>query len=339
MSELIHLLPPVPRWFKANLHTHTNISDGVLTPQQAKDLYKGKGYSILAITDHNLMVDHSELSDEDFLMLTGGEFNINTETYLPSKGRHGKTYHLNMIAKDPHNVWQPFPMVRIREASVPYVAKSRPEAMVREYSVEAVNAIIARANEKGFLVTYNHPVWSMQEYPDYAGLEGLWAMEICNYGSVMEGHPEHNGGIYQTMLRLGKRICPVAADDMHSPDHAFAGAWCMVGAEKLEYDAVIRALERGDFYASTGPEIHSLTMEGPMVRITCSDARSVALEVNGRRCKIAFPERGDGLLRQAEFDLTEWLSYEKENPDAFFRLTVNGPYGHYAATRGYWLND
>ena len=57
-----HLLPAVPRYFKANLHTHSTISDGKLTPEQVKELYRSKGYQILAITDHNIIADHSAMT-------------------------------------------------------------------------------------------------------------------------------------------------------------------------------------------------------------------------------------------------------------------------------------
>ena len=66
-----HLLPRVPRYFKTNLHTHTTISDGRQTPREAKDIYKAKGYQILCLTDHNVIVDHSDMNEPDFLMLTG----------------------------------------------------------------------------------------------------------------------------------------------------------------------------------------------------------------------------------------------------------------------------
>lgn len=40
--------------YKANLHTHTTQSDGHLTPTAVIDEYRSRGYSILALTDHNL---------------------------------------------------------------------------------------------------------------------------------------------------------------------------------------------------------------------------------------------------------------------------------------------
>ena len=39
--------------YKANLHTHTTMSDGRMNPQEVVDRYHVLGYNILAITDHN----------------------------------------------------------------------------------------------------------------------------------------------------------------------------------------------------------------------------------------------------------------------------------------------
>jgi len=38
MSNLKHLLPAVPKYFKANLHTHSNITDGAFSPEEVKAL-------------------------------------------------------------------------------------------------------------------------------------------------------------------------------------------------------------------------------------------------------------------------------------------------------------
>ena len=42
-----HLLPVVPKYFKTNLHTHTNISDGHMTPEEIVERYKDAGYQVL----------------------------------------------------------------------------------------------------------------------------------------------------------------------------------------------------------------------------------------------------------------------------------------------------
>ena len=71
-----YLLPPEGNWYKANLHCHTNVSDGSFSPERVKEEYKKRGYSIVAYTDHQLMVDHSDLADESFLPLIGWEYEV-----------------------------------------------------------------------------------------------------------------------------------------------------------------------------------------------------------------------------------------------------------------------
>ena len=63
--------------YKVNLHAHTTESDGKMTPEQLKDLYKSNGYSAVAITDHEFMIDHTELNDDEFIILPGYEYAIN----------------------------------------------------------------------------------------------------------------------------------------------------------------------------------------------------------------------------------------------------------------------
>ena len=53
------------------------------------------------------------------------------------------------------------------------------------------------------------------------------------------------------------------------------GSWTQILAEELTYPAVIRALEEGRFYATTGPEITELTFDGSHVRIGCSPAQRI----------------------------------------------------------------
>ena len=56
--------PGLPQ-FKANLHSHSNLSDGRLTPESMAEAYQARGYSVLAITDHEAPYDHSRLSTPD----------------------------------------------------------------------------------------------------------------------------------------------------------------------------------------------------------------------------------------------------------------------------------
>ena len=329
-----HLLPQVPRYFKANLHTHSTISDGKLSPQEVKDAYKALGYQILALTDHNTIANHSHMNEPDFLMLTGIEININSPEKNPIGG---KTYHLNLISKTPDNLWSPAKaFYRFPEAQ-PYEEKMRCENMDLQYDPASVNAMIAKANEMGFLVMYNHPTWSCQSYPDYAPLKGLWGMELRNSECCLLGQNENNARVLKDIRNQGNRLYPVGTDDMHSP-RALGLSWIMVGAEELSYPSVIGALEKGDFYMSCGPEIYSLTVEENILKITCSDALQITLESHGRFTRRVAADSGN-CIREAEFDLTNFLAKTTGDPNAFLCLTVTAPDGTYAATRAYYHEE
>ena len=66
-----YLIPQNGRFYKANLHTHSTVSDGHLTPEEIKRVYMENGYSIVAFTDHEILLPHNELTDENFLAVTG----------------------------------------------------------------------------------------------------------------------------------------------------------------------------------------------------------------------------------------------------------------------------
>lgn len=334
MATKKHLLPQVDRYFKANLHTHSTISDGRLSPQEVKQTYKDLGYQILAITDHNIIVDHSAMTEPDFLMLTGVEVNHNHQNYRPRFD--GQVYHFNLIAKKPDNLWTPGNAPRKYPGGIEYEKYMHCEQMDMTHSPEAANAMISKANEMGFLVMYNHPTWSCQTYPDYAPLKGLWGIELRNSECCMLGNNENNPRVFKDLLNLGNKLYPVGADDMHKP-RAAGLSWIMVGAPQLCYGSVIAALENGDFYMSCGPEISCLEIDGNTLKITCSDARYITLESHGRFARRVTAEE-DAWIRETEFDLTDFFS-RADNENMYLHLTVTAPDGSYAATRSYYLKE
>lgn len=330
-----HLLPQVKKYYKTNLHTHSTISDGRFTREQVKKMYKEKGYSVLALTDHNIIADHSDMNEDDFLMLTGVEINLNHENYRPRFD--GQVYHFNLIAKRPDNIWIPSKPPRRYPGGVEYEEKMAYENMDMSYGVEQANAMIKKANEMGFLVMYNHPTWSCQSYPDYAPLKNLWAVELCNGECCCSGNDEKNNSrVYKDLLTLGNKLYPTGTDDMHRIG-AVGVAWIMVGADKLEYDSVITALENGDFYMSNGPEIFDITVEGTIVTVKCSPARQVTLTNHGRFAR-RVQATDENLVTEAQFDIKDF--FEKANTeDSYILITVTDKDGNYASTRAYYLSE
>ena len=105
----------------------------------------------------------------------------------------------------------------------------------------------------------------------------------------------------------------------------------MVKAESLTHENILNAIENGDTYASSGPEITELYYEDGRVYIKCSDAAAIHLYTAGRR-RARTPEIKDGN------PITE-ASFEVKETDFYFRLTVKDANGNYANTRAYFLDE
>ena len=110
-----------------------------------------------------------------------------------------------------------------------------------------------------------------------------------------------------------------------------------MGAPELSYGSVIEALEKGDFYMSCGPEITGLSIEGNVLKVTCSDAQRINLETHGRLAQVINAEGKP--LREAEFSLDTFFAKTEGDPEAFIYITVTAPDGTYAITRPYYLKD
>ena len=334
-----YLLPETGNFYKANLHLHSVISDGALTPEQWKENYMARGYSILAYTDHDTFVTHNDLTDDKFLALNGYELAL---------GANGgkKTCHLCAIrltdseelpACLSDGVW-------ILEKQ----NKPRPSGTVGyyngqnlSYTGECISRICQDHVDSGFFVTYNHPEWSGESYPDYISYNNMHAMEIVNYSCQVEGHDEYNSMAYNDMLMAGKRIYCTATDDAHGEWGAYGG-FTMIKAEKLEYETIMGALERGDFYASTGPEIKELYMEDNIVHVSCSEAVSIFL-LSERRFTRAKRGTYDAPVTEAEFDITKYLDETKRSAAhpfrPFFRIEVRDAHGKVAYSRPFFVDE
>ncbi len=324
-------------FYKANLHSHSTVSDGELTPEEMKDLYKSHGYSILCCTDHEVMIPHHELTDEDFLMLTGVEIGFD-ESWRPNF-LDAKVCDICLISLDRDNNTQPFfhrtKYHDTEKNSLIKYDENEPDYN-REYNADCINGAIKLCREKGFFVTYNHPTWSLEHYEDYIKYSGMNAMEICNYSSFIDGYDEYNGKIYDEFLHKGERIFAIAADDNHNRRDPSSrmwdsfGAFTVIKAERLTYECVADALVKGNFYSSQGPEIYELYIEEGILHIKCSPADKIVCTVNRRRCCSRYNENG-GEITQAEFDI--------KHSDGYFRITVTDKLGRHADTNAYFTDQ
>ncbi len=334
-------------YYRANLHCHTTVSDGHKTPEQVKELYASHGYSVVAYTDHNVLLSHEDLNDENFLALNGYEINVND----PFNFNYPRTKkcHLNLIALEPDNLTQIChhrtkystgnsklyrDQVKFDETLSDYV---------RIYSGDGINDIIEKGREGGFFVTYNHPTWSLESYPDYSNYHGMNAMEIVNFGCVMMGYEDDNGRVYDDLLNQGKQIFCLATDDNHnshaddSPLSDSLGGYTMIAAPALEYRQITSALENGLFYSvqgtneHEGPEIRGLEYEDGVLTVKTSDARRIQL-VTSARCK--------GKMKAArEGDVLNEVKFNISADEVWFRVVVTGVEGGKAYTNAYFKKE
>ena len=319
--------------YKANLHSHTNMSDGNMTPQEVKECYNRAGYSVIAYTDHDVFVPHPELCDESFLALNGFEAEFNQISKNPKRKR--RTTHLCMIALDQNTVNQPcFHREKyywgngVESVKLVKYDKNEPD-FEREYTAENINLFIKKCREQGFFVTYNHPAWSLETFADYGGYEGMNAIEILNGDCIAEGFPDYNHRDYEAFLRQGKRIFAVAGDDNHSMRGTFC-AWTVIRAEKLTYKDICDSLLNGNFYSSNGPEIKSLYIEDGVIYAKTSEAASIIFNTAIRHTKRVKNDDGTPVT-SGSFK----IDY---NEDEYVRVTVVGFDGTVAFSNAYFIN-
>lgn len=333
-----YLLPDKGEFYKANLHVHTTVSDGDMTPEEIKRIYKEKGYSVVAYTDHEVMLPHPELTDDGFIALTSTEISIN-ERY-DCDFSFVKTYHLNIYSPvenkssfgsfDKSKIWLPH--------SYEYITEEQKKiGYDRYYKIDSVNKAIRIANEEGCLVSYNHPVWSMQDYSDYIDLEGLWGVELYNTGCTRNGYFDSEKPL-DDLLRGGKRVYPLATDDSHKLQDCFGG-FVMIKAEKFDYSTIFNALKSGDFYCSTGPEFEEIYIEKGIVKIKSSPVSFICVSTDTRL--IYSQKANNTLLSEAEFDINWYLKLSESgtNECQYIRVTLMDEKGRRAFSRPYFIDE
>jgi len=318
--------------FKANLHSHTNLSDGNRTPLQVKEQYMEKGYSVVAYTDHDVFVRHNDLTDDKFVALNGFEaewidWNEKIATYR-------RTTHLNMIALDKEIRFQP---CYHREKYLFFSPESSRELVefdenepdfVREYGPENINLFIKKCKEKNFFVTYNHPHWSLETVEDYGKYKGMDALEIINGAGMESGMNDICEHSFDEILRKGNNIFAVAGDDNHFTRERF-WAWTNIRAEKLTYENIAQSLKDGNFYATNGPEIKELYVEDGKLCIKTSEAKYIRFQTGHRHFNNCFNDDGSPKT-EASFE----INYED---DGYVRAIVEDFEGHFAFSNPYFI--
>jgi hypothetical protein len=339
------LLPAVadaqPRWWKGNTHTHTLNTDGDSSPVDVARFYREQGYHFLVLSDHDSLTSVEALNGlfgtsegpagadaivrfNPFLLIPGEEVTASFSPKDPAVGAR---------ERDPGRKAVHLTALDVRRAIAPQRGVSVADTLQK--NVDAVRAA-------GATPIVNHPnfLWSLTA-PDIAGLRNVSLLELFN------GHMQTNnlggGGapsveeIWDAVLSAGTPIYGVASDDAHSfktsPLPAVVAApgrgWVMVRSERLTADAIVAALERGDFYASTGVELVDVAVSERALTLTLA-ARSRS------RYRVLFIGHGGRVLKEvavADADAPQAVSYEWQGDEGYVRAKVIESNGYLAWTQ------
>jgi len=267
------------RWYKGNTHTHTLNSDGDSTPDEVARWYREHGYHFLVLTDHNFVTNVDGLNGvygatEKFLVIKGEEVTSSFQT---------KPVHVNGL-----------------DVSA-FVEPSRNAASLVETIQQNVDAI----RKVNGIPHINHPNfgWAMTA-------DELSQVRNNRLFEVYNGHPlVHNvggGGVpgleeaWDIILSRGIVLYGIAVDDAHTfkqpGNRSVAGpgrGWISVRAPRLDARTLLEAVERGDFYASTGVELVD-------VKATPTSLTVETRVVGGRKHRIQFIGKDGRILSDVQ---------------------------------------
>lgn len=282
-KEKVWLLPEHGNLYKANLHCHSTVSDGKFTPQQIKEMYMQRGYHAVAFTDHVKCVPHPELTDENFVALTGVEIAFGLRVTKTS-------VHFCGISRDP-----------MKALNIPNEPLD---------DLQKINAGIELLRRENCITTFNHPRWSGVSTETLAAIGNVDNFEVVNgYEAIQDGYGD-SSSFFETELRRGRRVGPIGSDDSHTasapgvPGYEYFHGFTVLKAPQLTYSGLIHALDTGAFYASTGPMIRQLWLENNILHVECSPASGIY--VHGQEyCHRAAVISGSDCIESADIQLPD----------------------------------
>ena len=303
------------KWYKGNTHTHSLWSDGNDFPEMIMNWYKSNGYEFISLSDHNILGNvekwvtipahpFRQQRFKEYLEKYGNTWvNYQTDTsgLMKVKLKTLEEYRslfeerekfLIIPAEEITDQYQKKPIhigaINLKELILPQGGNSVAEVMQRN-----LDKVYEQRKSTGQMMFahINHPNfhWAIK-VEDMMQLKGERFFEVYN------GHPHvHNYGDSTTigMEELWDRLLihyisegrdlvyGLATDDAHDYIEYKVGAsnpgrgWIMVRAAELTAPALITAMEKGDFYSTTGVELTELQFQKKRLIIEVKPVESI----------------------------------------------------------------
>lgn len=287
--------PAQSHWWKGNLHTHTFWSDGDQFPEPAAQWYKDHGYHFLSLSDHNrlsqgqrwmIVTEKQRAAFEAYKAQFGASW---VETRTDNEDR--TLVRLKPLCEYRCLVEEPgrFLLIQGEEISekahlnginVLEVIPPQGGATMTDLLQNDVSAVLAQQEKTGqaMLVHINHPnfVWALTA-EDMMPVKGARFFEVYNAHGSVNNDGDHLRASTERMWDIvlanrlaqagGEILYGVANDDTHNyhkfdPRAANPGqAWTVVRAARLTPESLIRAMNAGDFYCSTGVRLKDVAFQ------------------------------------------------------------------------------
>ena len=325
---------PELHWYKGNTHTHTINSDGDSAPDVVARWYREHDYQFLFITDHEYITDPVPLNGlfgakERFLLLPGQEITQSTDDPKRSSA------HINALFT--HEVIFPMGVRRC-------MGSGCGASVAKETSLESTfHTNIAAILSQGGIAQVNHPNYRWSVKPeDLYGIPDGTLLEIWNGqgyindlgGEVATGDVRPSAeGFWDILLSRGKRIWGVGSDDSHDfaepgvndPNGAAPGqAWIVVRAPELTAEAIKSAIQRGDFYASTGVKLEDYQANHQGITVKINQQRVTV------RYRTQFVGKGGRILQDSAGNPA---TYSIHGDEGYVRVRITDSNGKMAWTQ------
>lgn len=298
---------PEPRWWKGNLHTHSLWSDGDDYPEMIVQWYQREGYHFLALSDHNVLLDGQRWVDatnnaggaralERYITRFGNAWVEQRQAGDRLQVRLKPLGEFRHLFEEPQRfLLLPAMEITDRHLAAPVHINAtnlrdhvppRGGSSVYEVMQSNVNAVLEQREATGQMMFphLNHPnfVWGVTA-EELMRVEGERFFEVYNGHPAVrnEGDDQHASTERMWDIILTWRLAVLglepmfglATDDSHHYHEQAVGksntgrGWVMVRSAYLTPEHLIRALEAGDFYASSGVLLHELERTDDTLRL------------------------------------------------------------------------
>lgn len=286
------------QWFKGNLHTHSLWSDGDAYPEVIADWYKTNGYHFLTLSDHNTIQEGERWTDleknkggtnafEAYLKRFGADWveqrttngvrEVRLKTFTEFRKLFDeKDRFLMLLGEEISDRHLSAPMhmnaTNLREPIKPQGGNTMTEVIQNN-----VNAVLEQRKRTGqpMIPHLNHPNWQWGiTAEDILPVRGEKFFEVYNGhpGVRNEGDDTHASTDRIWDILLTKRLAELkleplyglGTDDSHKYNTFSAKAnnpgrgWIMVKTKDLSAKSLIKAMEAGEFYASSGVTLQNV---------------------------------------------------------------------------------